>query len=125
MTLERFWREIEGSIKDLQDDLKAEFALTKCTKDLNKSDLAMKKVLCKTYREGQVSGFNHVRREYRELNFDLKELEHSLKLTIKHKEIILNGAFNLDSTDTEYLKIIEQGMKASYEYVLYLLGEID
>lgn len=124
MNLERFWKEIEGSIKDLQDDLKAEFAIIQQVKDLEKSDLEMKMVLCKAFREGQISGFNHVKREYKELNMDLVELEVSLKMSIRHKEIALKQAFLLDACDTQFIKMMEQGKKTSYEYVVFLLEEM-
>ena len=125
MTLERFWREVEGSIKDLKDDLKAEFAILKDVKDLNKSDLEMKKVLCKAFRDGQISGFNHVKREYKDLGMDLKELAESLKWSVKHKELALKSAFALDASDAQFIKMMEQGKKTSYEYVLLMLEVMD
>lgn len=125
MKLERFWREIEGSIKDLEDDIKADFALIQDVKNLDKNDLEMKKVLCKCFREGQVSGFNHVKREYKDLNCDLRELHDSLKWSVKHKELALKSAFALDNSDTQFIKMMEQGKKTSYEYVMMLLDEVE
>jgi len=124
MKIERFLKEINGNIKDLDDDLKAEFALIKDTKDLRKSDLDMKKVLCKSFRVGQQNGYKHVIREYEENNC-LIELKESLELSVKNKEFILSAAFRLDNEDSQFIKMQEQGMKSSYEFVIYMLGNIE
>ena len=124
MLLERLLKEIKGNIKDLDDDLKAEFSIVKDVKDLMKSDLDMKKVLCKSFRVGQQNGYKHVIREYEDNNC-LIELKESLELSVKNKEFILSAAFKLDNEDSQFIKMQEQGMKSSYEFVIYMLGKID